>query len=95
MNMDRSIQVLLAGLKAAHARMFSDKGLRQPDYPRDLHKAYSNMEDEFYRLFGAIRNKKYDLVRSSAADIIVAASKIIEHAELLAKAANKPWDTKD
>jgi hypothetical protein len=95
MKMDRSIQVLVTGLKAAHERMFSDKGLRRPEYPRDLQKMYSGMEDALYVLFSAMQNKKYALIRESAADIIVTASKIIEHAELLAEVANKPWDTED
>jgi hypothetical protein len=95
MKMDRSIQVLMAGLKAAHERMFSDKGLRRPEYPRNLHKIYSNMEDGLYALFNAVQDKKYALVRENAAGVIVAASEMIEYAELLSEAANKPWDTGD
>jgi NTP pyrophosphatase (non-canonical NTP hydrolase) len=93
MMMDRSIQVLITGFKAAHEKMFSDEGLRRPEYPRDLLKLYSNTEDELYELFNAIRDKKYPLVRENAANVIVAASKIIEYAELLAEVANKAWDT--
>jgi hypothetical protein len=92
---DRNIQVLVTGLCAAHERMFSDKGLQRPEYPRNLPKLYAGMEDELYALFNAIQDKKYTLVRENAADIIVAAAKIIEYAELLARVANKPWDTKD
>jgi hypothetical protein len=95
MKMDRNVQVLVTGLKAAHERMFSDKGLRRPEYPRNLQKMYSNMEDELYALFNAVQDKKYALVRENAADVIVTASKIIEYAELLAEAANKPWDTEN
>jgi hypothetical protein len=95
MKMDRSIQVLTAGLKAAHERMFSDKGLRRPEYPRNLLKMYSNMEDDLYDLFNAIQDKKYPLVRENAANVIVTASKIIEYTELLAEVANKSWDTED
>jgi hypothetical protein len=93
MRMDRSIQVLVAGLKAAHERMFSDTGLRRPEYPRDLQKMYSNMEDALFALFSAVQDKKYALARERAADIIVAASKMIEYAELLAEAAGDPRDT--
>jgi hypothetical protein len=93
MKMDRSIQVLTTGLKAAHERMFSDKGLRRPEYPRSLQEMYSAMEDELFALFNAIQDEKYALVREDAADVIVTASKIIEYAELLAKAADKPWNT--
>jgi hypothetical protein len=95
MKMDRSIQILITGLKAAHERVFSDKGLRRPEYPRNLQKMYSNMEDELYALFNAVQDKKYALVRETAADVIVTASKMIEYAELLAKVANKPWDTEN
>jgi hypothetical protein len=95
MKMDRSIQVLTTGLRAAHERMFSDKGLRRPEYPRDLQKMYSDMEDELYALYSVIQNKKYPLVREKAAGIIVTASEIIEYAELLTDVADKPWDTED
>jgi hypothetical protein len=95
MKMNRNIQILTTGLKAAHERMFSDKGLRRPEYPRNLQKMYLNMEDELYALFNAVQNKKYRLVRENAADVIVTASKMIEYAELLAEAAAKPWDTED
>jgi hypothetical protein len=95
MKMDRSVQVLVTGLKAAHERMFSDKGLRRPEYPRDLQKMYSTMEDELCDLFNAIQNRKYVLVREDAADVIVTASKIIEYTELLAKTADEPWDTEE
>jgi hypothetical protein len=95
MEVDRNVQVLTTGLKAAHERMFSDAGLRRPEYPRNLQKMYSNMENELYALFSAVQDKKYALVRENAADVIVTASKIIEYAELLAEAANKPWDTEN
>jgi hypothetical protein len=95
MKTDRSIQVLTTGLKAAHERMFSDKGLRRPEYIRNLQKMYSNMEDELYALFNAIQDRKYALVREHAADIIVTASKIVEYAELLTKVADKPWNATD
>jgi hypothetical protein len=93
MTTDRSVQILVTGLKAAHERMFSDKGLRRPEYPRDLQKLYSNMEDELYALYGAIQNKKYVLVKENAADVIATASEVIEYAELLAEVADEPWDT--
>jgi hypothetical protein len=95
MEPDRSIQILTTGLKAAHERMFSDTGLRRPEYPRDLRKIFSIIEDELFELFNAIWEKKYPLVRESAADVIVTAAKMIEHAELLEKVADKPWDTED
>jgi NTP pyrophosphatase (non-canonical NTP hydrolase) len=95
MKTDRSIQILTTGLKAAHERMFSDKGLRRPEYPRSLQKMYSIIEDELYELFNAIQDKKYVLVREDAADVIVTASKMIEYSELLAKAADKPWNTEE
>jgi hypothetical protein len=95
MTMDRNVQVLVTGLKAAHERMFSDKGLRRPEYPRDLQKMYSGMEDALYVLFSAMQNKKYAQVRESAANIIVIASKIIEYAELLSEVADKQWDTEN
>jgi hypothetical protein len=93
MKMDRNVQVLTSGLKAAHERMFSCEGLRKPEYPRDLQEMYSGMEDEFFKLYGAIQNKKYLLVRKNAADIIITASKVVEYAELLARVKDEPWDT--
>jgi hypothetical protein len=95
MEMDRNTRVLTAGLKAAHERMFSDRGLLTPEYPRDLQKMYSNIEDELFGLFNAIQDKKYVLVRENAAAVIVTASKIVEYAELLTEVADKPWDTED
>jgi hypothetical protein len=95
MKMDRNIQILTTGLKAAHERMFSDKGLRRPEYPRNLQKMCSNMEDELYALSIAVQDKRYALVRENAADVIVTASKMIEYAELLSEVANKPWDTEN
>jgi hypothetical protein len=95
MKMDRNVQILTTGLKAAHERMFADAGLRRPEYPRSLRKMYSTMEDELYGLFSAIQDKKYDLIRENAADIIVTASEVIEYAELLARVANEPWDTEN
>jgi hypothetical protein len=93
MKTDRSIQVLTTGLKAAHEQMFSGKGLRRPEYPRNLSRMYSDMEDDLYELFNAIQDKKYPLVRENAANVIVTASKIIEYAELLAEVAYEAWDT--
>jgi hypothetical protein len=90
MTMDRSFQVLIKGLRAAHERMFSDRGLRKPEYPRDLQKMYSNMEDELFALLAAIQDKKYGRVRENAANVIVTASKIVEYAELLEKVSDKP-----
>jgi hypothetical protein len=95
MKMDRNIQVLITGLEAAHRRMFSDKGLRRPEYPRNLQKMYSAMEDGLFALFNSIQDNRYALVREQAADVIVTASEIIEYAGLLAEAADKPWDTED
>jgi hypothetical protein len=95
MKIGRNTQILTTGLKAAHERMFSDKGLRRPEYPRSLQKLYSNMEDGLYAVFNAVQDKKYALVRENAADVIVTASEMIEYAELLAEAANEHWDTED
>lgn len=95
MRMDRNTQVLIAGLKAAHERMFSDTGLRRPEYPRNLQEMYSNMEDELFEVFKAIQDKRYPLVRENAAAVIVTASEIIEYAELLAEVKDEPWDTED
>jgi hypothetical protein len=69
--------------------MFSDKGLRRPEYPRDLQKMYSDMEDELFALLAAIQGKKYGRVRENAADIIITASKIIEYAELLERVTDE------
>jgi hypothetical protein len=95
MKTDRSIQILTTGLKAAHERMFSDKGLRRPEYPRNLQEMYANMEDEVFALFNAVQDKNYRLIRENAADVVVTASKMIEYAELLTEAANKSWDTEN
>jgi hypothetical protein len=95
MKIDRNIQILTTGLKAAHGCMFSNKGLRRPEYPRSLKKMYSDIEDELYALYSVIQNKKYPLVREKAADIVVTASEIIEYAELLTDVADKPWDTEE
>jgi hypothetical protein len=93
MKMDRNTQVLITGLEAAHERMFSDAGLRRPEYPRDLQKLYSNMEDALFALFTVIQNEEYTLVKKRAADVIVTASEVIEYVKLLEKVADKPWDT--
>jgi hypothetical protein len=93
MTMNRSIQVLVNGLRAAHERMFSDRGLRRPEYPRSLSKLYSDMEDGLCALYSAVRSKQYALVRETAADIVVTASEMIEYVELLENVADEPWDT--
>jgi NTP pyrophosphatase (non-canonical NTP hydrolase) len=93
MTADRSIKVLTAGLKAAHERMFSDSGLRRPEYPRNLQKMYSNMEDAAYELFDAVQVRDCAFIRKAAADVIIAASNIVEYAELLKEVTDKPWDT--
>lgn len=85
----------MTGLIAAHWRMFSDKGLRRPEYPRDLQKMYSAMEDRLFALFNSIQGKKYALIRDQAADVIVTASEMIEYAGLLTEVADKPWDTEE
>jgi hypothetical protein len=72
--------------------MFSDRGLRRPEYPRDLSAMYSALEDALYALYNAIQDKKYTRVREDAADIIVMASKIIEYAEVLAEVSDSAWD---
>jgi hypothetical protein len=96
MRVDRSMQVLTIGLKAACERLFSGKGLRRPEYPQSLQKMYSDMEDALFALFNAIEDKKYTRIREHAADIIVIASEIVEYAELLGRSpVNKPWDTED
>jgi hypothetical protein len=92
MDTDRNIQILTAGLKAAHERVFSAAGLRRLEHPRGLQQMYSNMEDDLFSLFNAVKDKRYALVREAAADIIVTASKIVEYAELLSKAASEPWN---
>jgi hypothetical protein len=95
MAMSRNVQTLMSGLKAAYERMSSGNGLRKPEYPPDLQKMYSGMEDELFRLYVAIQNKKYTLVRRNAADIIVTASEVIEYAKLLVRVKDEPWDTED
>ena len=95
MTMDRSIQVLVTGLRAAHERMFRGTGLNRPEYPRDFQRLYGFAEDSFDSLFDAVRHKKFDVIRECAADIIVTASKIIEYAELMQKVSDKPWDTEE
>jgi hypothetical protein len=95
MKTDRNIQILTTGLRAAHERMFSNTGLRRPEYPRDLQKMYSYMEDGLFLLFNAVKDKKYALVKESAADIIVTASEITEYAELLERDAGESRDTED
>lgn len=93
MKAERNVQILTAGLEAAHERMFSDSSARRPEYPRDLGRLYSNMEDEVFALFESVQDKKYALAVSNAADVIVTASEMIEYAKLLERVADEPWDT--
>lgn len=89
MNTERNTQILVAGLKAAHECMYSDRGLRRPEYPRDLAAMYSGMEDELFALYNAIQDNRYAQARTNAAGIIVLASEVIEYVEFLVKAADK------
>jgi hypothetical protein len=95
MKVDRNIQTLIRGLKAVHEYMLSDKGLRVPEYPCELQKTCSAIEDRLCKLFNAVQNKEYARVREDAADIIVAASKIIEYTELLTKLQANPATQKN
>jgi hypothetical protein len=72
--------------------MLSDKGIRRPEYARDLHKLYSRLEDALFETLGAIDAKKYARAKEYAAGVIVIASEMIEYAELLEKAAGESWD---
>jgi hypothetical protein len=95
MTADRNTQVLLAGLRAAHEQMFSDKGLQKPEYPRNFKKLYGYMEDSLYELFDAVQQHALTAIVANAADIMVNASKIIEYAELMQRVADKPWNATD
>jgi hypothetical protein len=81
MEADRSIQILLTGVKAAHERMFQGKGTQKPEYPRDLAKLYSWSEDSFFELFNAVKDRKPEEIRKNAANVIILMSEIIEYAE--------------
>jgi hypothetical protein len=81
MKADRSIQILSAGLKAAHERMFSRKGPQQPEYPRNFDRLYGWAEDSLFALFEAVSHKDPVKTIESAGDIIVIMSEIVEYAQ--------------
>lgn len=95
MTTTRSMQVLTAGLKAAHEQMFSDTGLRRPEYPRNFQKIYTSLENNVFALYEAIRDEKFARVRETAADTIVNASKIVEYAEFMERVADMPWNAQE
>ena len=95
MKADRNIEILTTGLIAAHKRLFTDKGLRKPEYPRSFSKMYSTLEDQLFAMYSAIQQKKFASIIERSGDIITTASMIAEYAELRKDMVDKKWDIKD
>jgi hypothetical protein len=95
MKADRNIEILVTGLVAAHKRLFTDKGLRKPEYPRSFLKMYGTLEDQLFAMYSAIRQKNFASIIEYSGDIITTASMIAEYAGLRKDAADKEWDVKD
>jgi hypothetical protein len=81
MRSDRCIQILTAGLKAAHKIMFTERNSRKEEYPRDFDTMYAWLEDKVYDLYSAVALKDIGLISRTAGDVIVTASEIVEYAE--------------
>jgi hypothetical protein len=95
MKADRNIQILTTGLKAAHKQLFTDKGLRRPEYPRRFDQIYSILEDQLFALYNAVRQNNFALIIEKGGDIIVTASMMVEFAGLLQDAADDDVNVKD
>jgi arginyl-tRNA synthetase len=81
MRADRNIEILTAGLKAAHERLFTPVHMRRPDYPRDMEQLYSTLEDEVHNMFLCMRRKDWEKLRQDAGEVISYASMLVESAE--------------
>jgi hypothetical protein len=95
MKADRNIEILTTGLVAAHKRLFTDKGLRRPEYPRSFGKMYSVLEDQLFALYDVIQQNNFASIVEHSGDIITTASMIAEYAGLRKDVADKEWDVKD
>jgi hypothetical protein len=95
MKADRNIEILTKGLVAAHKRLFTDKELRRPEYPRSFIKMYGTLEDQLFVLYSAIQQKNFASIIERSGDIITTASMIAEYAGLRKDAADKECDVKD
>jgi arginyl-tRNA synthetase len=82
MRADRNIEILTAGLKAAHEQLFTPAHMRRPDYPRNMEQLYSELEDEVHNMFMCVRRKDWAKLRQDAGEVISYASMMIERAEI-------------
>jgi hypothetical protein len=78
MKADRNIELLVAGTRAAHRRLFRQEELKKGEYIHDFLTIYSDLEDEVYSLYTAIQLKQIDRINRNAGDVIVQASKLAE-----------------
>jgi hypothetical protein len=78
MKADRNVELLLAGTRAAHRRLFRQEELKKGEYLHDFLTIYSDLEDALYTAFTAIQLNQIDRINRAAGDVIVQASKLAE-----------------
>jgi hypothetical protein len=92
MKADRNIELLVAGTRAAHRRLFRQEELKKGEYVHDFLTIYSDLEDALYSLFTAIQLKQLDRINRNSGDVIVQASKLAEMTDDTPKAKRIwPW----
>jgi hypothetical protein len=78
MKAERNAQLLTAGLRAAHRRLFRQEELKKGEYVHDFLTIYSDLEDALYSLYSAVQQNQSKKINRDAGDIIVEASKLAE-----------------
>jgi hypothetical protein len=78
MEADRSVDILLAGLTAAHKQVFKGANTPKMEYPHDFARLYGWAENALFSLYEAVKAKQHAKIREAAADVIVLMSEIID-----------------
>jgi hypothetical protein len=94
MTVERSLEVICKGIKAAGERILSFKGIQKPEYKRELKELYGSAEDELFNVYNAIEDKKYKELRERAGDVIIIMSKIVECSEVVITAEETEWSVR-
>jgi hypothetical protein len=90
MKADRNIELLVAGTRAAHKRLFRQEELKKGEYIHDFLTIYSDLEDALYSAFTAIQLKQTQRINRCAGDVIVKASMLAEMTDDTPK-VERPW----
>ena len=81
MRADRNIDILTAGLRAGHEKLFRPESMRRSEYPHDFDLLYSYLEDEMNEVFSAIAQNNSGKIFDTIGAVIARASMIAELAD--------------